>query len=168
MKSPLYAPNSIKLGLFSYKSGSLFNCDGGSVLAYQIQGKEFEVFLAKLFDEMGYYSEVTPHNDFGIDVIIIKDKIKTGIQAKCYGEGRTIGVEAVNEVCGGAGVWNVQKKMVITNRYFTKNAFITAKSNNIELIDRDGLQLLIQKYKEIKEEKSIFSFFSFLSRWKHG
>jgi len=37
MKSPLYAPNSIKLGLFSYKSGSLFNCDGGSVLAYQIQ-----------------------------------------------------------------------------------------------------------------------------------
>jgi len=37
MKSPLYAPNSMKLGLFSYKSGSLFNCDGGSVLAYQIQ-----------------------------------------------------------------------------------------------------------------------------------
>lgn len=29
------------LGLFSYKSGSLFNCYGGSVLAYQIQqGKE--------------------------------------------------------------------------------------------------------------------------------
>ncbi|KGR90472.1 hypothetical protein CD30_11045 [Ureibacillus massiliensis 4400831 = CIP 108448 = CCUG 49529] len=27
----------MKLGLFSYKSGSLFNCDGGSVLAYQIQ-----------------------------------------------------------------------------------------------------------------------------------
>ncbi|WP_153062730.1 hypothetical protein LG296_20085 (plasmid) [Ureibacillus chungkukjangi] len=26
----------MKLGLFSYKSGSLFNCDGGSVLAYQI------------------------------------------------------------------------------------------------------------------------------------
>ena len=25
--------------------------------------------------------------DYGIDVIIIKDKIKTGIQAKCYGEG---------------------------------------------------------------------------------
>ena len=27
----------MKLGLFSYKSGSLFNCDSGSVLAYQIQ-----------------------------------------------------------------------------------------------------------------------------------
>lgn len=26
----------MKLGLFSYKSGSLFNCDSGSVLAYQI------------------------------------------------------------------------------------------------------------------------------------
>ncbi|MCM3390676.1 hypothetical protein M3649_21580, partial [Ureibacillus chungkukjangi] len=43
MKSPLYAPNSMKLGLFSYKSGSLFNCDGGSVLAYQIHA-----FLKKL------------------------------------------------------------------------------------------------------------------------
>jgi len=31
----------MKLGLFSYKSGSLFNCDGGSVLAYQIHTKEW-------------------------------------------------------------------------------------------------------------------------------
>ncbi|RND01298.1 hypothetical protein, partial [Lysinibacillus halotolerans] len=44
-KSPLYAPNSMKLGLFSYKSGSLFNCDGGSVLAYQIQMDQTEEYV---------------------------------------------------------------------------------------------------------------------------
>lgn len=59
-------------------------------------GTEFEVYLSELYGGMGYYVEVTPHNDYGIDVIIIKDKIKTGIQAKCYGEGGTIGVGAVN------------------------------------------------------------------------
>ena len=95
----------------------------------KMEGKEFEVFLSKLYEGIGYYAELTPHTDYGIDVIIIKYKIKIGIQAKCYGEGRTIGVEAVNEVCGGAGYWKVQKKMVITNRYFSKKALITA---NIE------------------------------------
>jgi HJR/Mrr/RecB family endonuclease len=132
----------------------------------EMEGTEFEVFLSKLFDGLGYYAEVTPHNDYGVDVITIKDKIKTGIQAKCYGEGRTIGVEAVNEVCGGAGYWKVHKKMVITNRYFSKKALITAKSNNIEMIDRDGLQLLIKEYQEMMNQRTIFSFFSFLNSQK--
>jgi len=132
----------------------------------QMEGKEFEVFLSKLYDAMGYYVELTPHNDYGIDVLTIKDKIKTGIQAKCYGEGRTIGVEAVNEVCGGAGYWKVQKKMVITNRYFSKEALISAKSNNIEMIDRDGLQLLIKEYEAMKEKRTPFHFFTMLNKSK--
>lgn len=134
----------------------------------KMEGTAFEVFLSELYDGMGYYTEVTPNNDFGIDVIIIKDKIKAGIQAKCYGEGRTVGVEAVNEVCGGAGYWKVQKKMVITNRFFTKKALITAKSNNVEMIDRDGLQFLIKEYQKISEQRKIFNFFSFLNKWKNS
>jgi HJR/Mrr/RecB family endonuclease len=100
-------------------------------------------------------------HDYEIDVIIIKDKIKTGIQAKCYGEGRTIGVEAVTEVCVGAGYWRVQKKIVITNRYFSKMALITAKSNNIEMIDHDGLKILIKEYQEMIEPRFIFHFFRY-------
>ena len=100
----------------------------------KMDGKEFEVFLSRLYDGMGYYTEVTTHNDYGIDAIIIKDKIKCGIQAKCYGENLTIGVAAVNEICGGSAYWKVQKKMVITNRYFTKPALITAKLNNVEMV----------------------------------
>lgn len=48
----------------------------------KMEGTEFEVYLSNLYDQMGYFAELPPHNDYGIDVIIIKDKIKTGIQAK--------------------------------------------------------------------------------------
>jgi hypothetical protein len=37
-------------------------------------------------------------------VITVKDKTKTVIQAKCFGEGQSVGVEAINEVCGGASI----------------------------------------------------------------
>lgn len=134
----------------------------------KMEGKGFEVFLAELYDGMGYYTEVTPHTDYGIDVIVIKDKIKAGIQAKCYGEGRTVGVDAVNEVCGGAGYWNIQKKIIITNRFFTKKALISAQHNNIEMIDRDGLKLLIKEYQQSREQRSLFNSLIFFNKFKHN
>ncbi|HWJ77307.1 MAG TPA: restriction endonuclease [Niallia sp.] len=134
----------------------------------KMDGKEFEVFLAELYDAMGYYTEVTPHTDYGIDVIVIKDKIKVGIQAKCYGEGRTVGVDAVNEVCGGAGYWNVQKKIIITNRFFTKKALISAQHNNIEMIDRDNLKILIKEYQHSREQRRLFNSLIFFNKFKHN
>lgn len=133
----------------------------------KMDGKEFEIYLAELYDGLGYYTEITPHTDYGIDVIVIKDKIKAGIQAKCYGEGRTVGVDAVNEVCGGSGYWNVQKKIIITNRYFTKKALISAQHNEIEMIDRNGLKLLISEYQELREQKGTFNFLTFF-KFKHN
>ncbi|MFC7365485.1 MULTISPECIES: restriction endonuclease [Bhargavaea] len=119
----------------------------------QMSGTEFEVFLSKLYRGLGYKVEVTPHTDFGIDLIVVKDGMRSGIQAKCYGEGRTVGVAAVNEVCGGAGYWNVQNKVVITNRVFTKKAMITARSNNVIMIDRNDLQELIDDYNKMVNSK---------------
>jgi hypothetical protein len=73
-------------------------------------------------------------------------------------------LEAVNEVLGGAGVWKAHRKIVITNRYFTKKAVISADSNNVQLIDRDGLQLLLQEYRETLEAKQFSRFLPFLKR----
>lgn len=134
----------------------------------KMDGKEFEIYLAKLFNGMGYYTEVTPHTDYGIDVIVIKNKISAGIQAKCYGEGRTVGVEAVNEVCGGAGYWNVQKKIIITNRYFTKKAYISAKHNKVEMINRDGLKILIREFQRKQGNKRTFSSLIILNKFKQN
>jgi hypothetical protein len=126
----------------------------------KMSGTQFELFLSKLYDGLGYFSEVTPPTgDFGADVIIIKNKTKTVIQAKCYGEGQSVGVEAINEVCGGAGYWNAQKKMVITNRYFTKSAILSAERNNVRLINREDLQLLLREYRESLENKNLFRIF---------
>jgi len=36
--------------------------------------------------------------------------------------------------------------MVATNNYFTPAAFELADANNIELVDRDGLEELIRKF----------------------
>ncbi|KZE37245.1 hypothetical protein AV656_11785 [Bhargavaea cecembensis] len=119
----------------------------------QMTGKEFETFLYKLYIARGYDAKITPHTDYGIDLVAVKDGIRTGIQAKCYGEGRTVGVAAVNEVCGGAGYWNVQNKVVITNRVFTKKAMITARSNNVIMIDRNDLQKMIDNYNKTLNSK---------------
>jgi hypothetical protein len=127
----------------------------------KMDGRQFELFLSKLYDGLGYFSEVTPPSgDFGADVITVKDKTKTVIQAKCFGDGQSVGVEAINEVCGGAGYWNAQKKVVITNRYFTKSAIISAERNNVHLINRDGLQLLLREYRETLDNKNLFRIFS--------
>ncbi|WP_157951030.1 restriction endonuclease [Peribacillus acanthi] len=128
----------------------------------KMDGRQFELFLTQLYDGLGYFSEVTPPSgDFGADVITVKDKTKTVIQAKCYGEGQTVGVEAINEVCGGAGYWNAPKKMVITNRYFTKAAILSAERNNVKLIDRDSLQLLLREYRDTVENKNSYIMFPF-------
>lgn len=129
----------------------------------RMSGTEFELLIAKLYDAFGYFTEVTPPSgDFGADVLTVKNKTKTAIQAKCYGEGRAIGVEAVNEVVGGAGYWNATRKIVITNQYFTNAAIESAKRNDVILVNRDGLQVLLKKYRnalETKQNDRLLSFF---------
>lgn len=131
-----------------FPSASLFQTQVDIVALEEIDkmdGTEFEVFIAKLYDALGYFSEVTPPSgDFGADVLTVTGKTKTAIQVKCYCNGRTVGVEAINEVLGGAGYSNAQRKMVITNRYYTKAAIQSAERNNVELINRDGLLPLLK------------------------
>ena len=48
--------------------------------------KEYEQYIASIFQNQGYKTLVTPYsNDWGIDVIAIKGKEKIAIQAKMYG-----------------------------------------------------------------------------------
>jgi len=119
----------------------------------KMNGYEFEIYLAPIFRSYGYHVEVTKKSgDFGADLILRKSKEKTVVQAKCYAEDKKIGVDAVNEVVGSAGYHNAIKKIVITNRYFTNSAMITAKRNGVTLLNRDDLIRMINQYnnKQIK------------------
>lgn len=115
----------------------------------KMSGHEFEHYLAPVFRSQGYHVEVTsPSGDFGGDLLLRNRKEKTVVQAKRYGEDKKVGVDAINEVVGGAGYYNATKKIVITNRYFTDAAKISAKRNGVTLLDRDDLIRMINQYNE--------------------
>lgn len=104
-----------------------------------MSGDEFEQFVAKLFDGMGYKTTVTQHSsDFGVDVIAEKDGVKIGIQAKCYSG--SVSNSAVQEVAAGMKHYKCDRGMVVTNSTFTKAAIELAKSNSIQLWSRKVLE----------------------------
>lgn len=109
-----------------------------------MSGIEFEKFLIVFFSKQGYKAEITKTSgDFGADLILIKDGIKTIVQAKRYS--KSVGVKAIQEIIGAKKYYSAHKLIVITNNYFSRQAKELAKVNNVQLIDRD---LLIQQLKQ--------------------
>lgn len=101
-------------------------------------GKEFEEYLANMFKQQGYKAMLTKDsNDQGIDVILEKDGQLVGVQAKCYSG--NVGNSAVQEAIAGKRYYNLDKVMVVTNRYFTLQAKALARANEVILWDREIL-----------------------------
>ncbi|GLH62404.1 restriction endonuclease [Parageobacillus sp. G301] len=128
----------------------------------QMSGEEFEKFVAKLYELKGYLAEVTKQSgDFGADVILRNAKEKIVVQAKCYGAGNKVGVDAIQQVVAAAGYYNANKKIVITNRYYTEQAIVLAKRNGVKLIDRDELIFMLNEYLEsLNNRRSLFKRFN--------
>lgn len=111
-----------------------------------MNGSEFENFISNLFSQMDYSVNLTPQSgDQGIDLIVIKDGIRIGIQAKRYAS--KVSNKAIQEVVAGLKHYNLKKAIVITNNYFTKSAFELAESNDVILWDRN---ILKEKIRSIK------------------
>lgn len=107
-------------------------------------GVEFENYLKKLFEKLGYNVETTKASgDQGADLIISKKGVKTAVQAKFYSS--KVGNKAVQEVVSAIKYYNVDYGMVVTNNYYTSSAIDLAHANNITLIDGDKLKELINQ-----------------------
>jgi HJR/Mrr/RecB family endonuclease len=108
---------------------------------------EFEDFVAKLFQKMGYSTTVTKKTgDFGVD-IIAKDKTDTiAIQVKKNKIGSNIGNVTVQQILGA--MWNIKanKAIIITTSDFTVQAKLQAKDAPVELWNRKILHEMIRKY----------------------
>ena len=110
-----------------------------------MSGEEFEEFLKAHFEKLGYQVKLTPKsNDYGIDLICkrkiaVKNECQNGfvVQAKRY-QGK-VGVAAIQQVIAGAKYYDCKYGMVITNSYFTSNAWELAKKSGITLWDRNVL-----------------------------
>ena len=104
----------------------------------KMTGLEFEHYLKVLFEKLGYQVVVTPYvAEFGADLIIVKDNIKTAIQAKRY-HGK-IGIEAIQQVVAAKARYQCQRAMVVTNSNFTQAAWKLAQDNHVTLWWRNRL-----------------------------
>lgn len=110
----------------------------------KMRGEEFEEFLLSHFRNLGYKGSLTPKTeDYGADLILEKDGIRTVIQAKRWKQ--TVGIEAVQQVIGAIKHYNASKAIVITNSYLSENAHKLAESNGVELWNREKLIELMSK-----------------------
>ncbi|HEY4160988.1 MAG TPA: restriction endonuclease [Candidatus Saccharimonadales bacterium] len=109
-----------------------------------LSGLEFEDYVSGLLSAQGYVVRLTPINDFGVDVIALRDNIRTAVQTKRYS--KPVGLRAVQEVCGGMVQHHCTRTMVVTSNYFTPKAKQLAKTNGCRLVDRDELARWVSSY----------------------
>ena len=110
----------------------------GINLVDQMKGVEFEKLLKAHFEKMGYSVKLTnASNDYGADLLLRKGTYCIAVQAKRYSP--KVGIKAVQEIASSLNHYGASKGIVVTNSYYTKNAIELAKTNSIELWDRDKL-----------------------------
>jgi len=118
----------------------------------------FEEFIGELFKDSGYQAEITKSTgDFGADVVLTKDNLKTAVQVKRYERGNLVGVKELNQVIGGREYYKCDKAILVTTSDFTKAAKKLARQTHVELWDWERL------YSEIKKiylrGEDIYEFF---------
>lgn len=105
----------------------------------KMSGVEFEEYLMRLFEKLGYRVTLTKRsNDYGADLIMKKDEKTIIVQAKRYHQ--KVGIAAVQEVYAAKRVYKADEAWIVTtNEGFTKQAIHLAKLNDVLLIGRNVL-----------------------------
>jgi hypothetical protein len=117
-----------------------------------MSGYDFELFLKQLFEKMGYKVIHTMlSNDQGADLIIEKFGERTVIQAKNWQN--NVGNTGIQEIVAAIKHYHAQKAMVISSSGFTPSACDLAKSNGVELWDRQKLVYFLKNYPMFKPQK---------------
>jgi len=107
----------------------------------------FEATIGALYQKQGFQVYLTPYsNDKGVDVVILKNGDNYLIQAKQTKS--LVGNGAIQEICTAKKYYEDKfkekfKLLTITNNNYSSSAVILAKSNDIELINRENLMTLV-------------------------
>ncbi|MCT4584069.1 MAG: restriction endonuclease [Peptostreptococcaceae bacterium] len=116
----------------------------------KMSGLTFEKYLEVIFKKEGYRVVRTQYaGDYGADLIIEKEGIKTIVQAKRYKS--KVGIKAVQEVVPSIRYYECDRAMVITNSFYTKQAINLARANDVELWNRNDLIEKLVKNNSKKE-----------------
>jgi restriction system protein len=119
----------------------------------------FEEFICEFLKDSGYQAEITKSTgDFGADIILTKDNLRTAVQVKKYERENLVGVKEINQVIGGREYYKCDKAIIVTTSDFTKAAKKLAEQTGVELWNWDKL------YNEIKKiylgGKDVYEFFT--------
>ena len=116
--------------------------------------KEYEQYIASIFQNQGYNTLVTPYsNDWGIDVIAIKGKEKIAIQAKMYGNKRKVNRAAIMQLYGAMAYQDCTKAVIATDGELLDDAISVAKKLKIEILTTKT-NFVSTFHKEKEEENS--------------
>jgi restriction system protein len=116
----------------------------------KMDGKTFEKYLEVLFKKLGYRVERTRYvGDYGADLVVWKNGIKTVIQAKRYKN--KVGVKAIQEAVAAKGYYQCDEAMVVTNSFYTNQAEKLAQANEVKLWNRDDLVKALLSVKNIQD-----------------
>ncbi|ADI74097.1 restriction endonuclease [Methanohalobium evestigatum Z-7303] len=113
---------------------------------YNISWEELELGLMNLYEKMGYKVEKTPKNsDYGADFIATQwGSERIAVQVKHLNN--TTSPSAVQEVVAAKMYYICSKAEVVSTNNFSKQAKNLADITGVNLIDRDKLKWLIEKY----------------------
>lgn len=104
-----------------------------------MDGVEFEDMVKLVFENLDFKVSTTAiTGDYGVDLIMEQGGKKIGVQTKRYSS--KVSLDAVQEIVAGIPYYKLSEGWVVTNNYFTEPAKKLAASNNVILIDRDGLE----------------------------
>ena len=108
----------------------------------QMTGPQFEVFMQKVYQKLGYSVEHTLlSGDQGADLILTTGTHRIAVQVKRY-SGKVTN-KAVQEVYASMNVYHCTEGAVVTNSYYTDSARQLARVNGIGLVDRDEFMRII-------------------------
>lgn len=115
----------------------------------QVDGHEFEHFIADLWSRRGWNTDVTSQSgDKGIDVIATQAfpyPKKVLIQTKRYRETNSVSGPELQKYASLKQRENVDEVVIITTSGFTDQAEVIADDFNIKLIDGETLQRLVRE-----------------------
>ncbi len=146
----------LALSIYLYKKSSwrkIMRESGIEDIDKMPDGRDFEKRLKSLFNDLGFKARLTPHTDYGCDVVVEKYRgMRTVVQAKLSG-GQAIGLGAVQEAVTSMAMYEAIHALVITNREYTQKARVLAQKNSVELWNRN---ILIGKLAQASKPKRVF------------
>ena len=104
--------------------------------------KEFEEATAEMFRRLGYKTKVTSYSgDKGLDVLLVKNEEKSGVQCKRYQPSKNIGPGPIREFSGSLEGAGLSKGFFVATTGFTEAAKEAADNSSFQIVLISGEKL---------------------------